>query len=119
MSGVKKKIYKKIGKETHEFEVEGSNLFDVMMESQNLSFPDVEKCGLCGSDNLKLGAHIAKNKFKYVTIKCNKCWGSLNFGQQTEKPDIFYLVTKKDDSGNPLKKDGAFQYDWKAYEKPQ
>jgi hypothetical protein len=119
MAGVKKTIVKTIGKEKHVFQVEGANLFEVMMEGQNLSFPDVEKCGLCGSDNLKLGAHTAKNKFKYVTIKCNSCYGSLNFGQQTEKPDIFYLVTKKDENGNPIKKNGAIQYDWKAYEKGQ
>ena len=50
-------IKKKIGKNTYTFLVEGKTLYDVLMESNKLSFEDVEKCGLCGSDNIVLGAH--------------------------------------------------------------
>ncbi len=45
-------VKKKIGKEIHSFSVEGSNLFDVVLTSRNLSFGDVHKCGKCGSDEL-------------------------------------------------------------------
>lgn len=89
-------VKKKIGKEVHSFSVEGENLFDVVMTSRNLSFNDVDKCGCCGSDDLVLGAHIAKNKFKYVTIKCKKCKASVNFGQQQENPEIFYITTRSE-----------------------
>jgi hypothetical protein len=43
----------------------------------------------------------------------------VNFGQQTENPNIFYLTTKTGTDGKALKVDGKIQYDWKAYEKPQ
>lgn len=89
-------VKKKIGKDVHQFQVEGENLFDVVMTSKNLSFYDVDKCGCCGSDDLALGAHIAKNKFKYVTIKCKKCKASVNFGQQQENPEIFYITTREE-----------------------
>lgn len=91
-------VKKKIGKETHQFSVEGENLHDVVMTSKNLSFYDVDKCGCCGSDDLMLSAHVAKNKFKYVTIKCKnpKCKASVNFGQQQENPEIFYITTREE-----------------------
>ena len=108
-------IKKKIGKETHQFSIEGSDLFDVIKTSKNLSFGDVEKCR-CGHDDLTLGAHLAKNKFKYVTIKCKKCKSYVNFGQQQEKPDIFYLRTReeKDANGNVRK-----VLDWQDANTPQ
>lgn len=100
-------VKKKIGTEIHSFSVEGENLFDVMITSQNLSFHDVDKCGLCGSVHLTLGAHVAKNKFKYVTVKCKSCKASVNFGQQMENPEVFYLATKKEGDKKVL--------DWKAF----
>ena len=95
-------IKKKIGKETHSFSVEGENLHDVVMTSRNLSFSDVDNCGCCGSDELMLGAHVAKNKFKYVTIKCKKCKASVNFGHQQENPEIFYITTRDEDGKKVL-----------------
>ena len=100
-------LKKKIGKETHQFSVEGENLFDVVMTSKNLSFYDVDKCGCCQSDDLSLGAHIAKNKFKYVTIKCKKCKASVNFGQQQENPEVFYITTRQEGEKKVL--------DWKPF----
>ena len=103
------KIEKKIGKRTYEFTVEGENLHEAVMESKKLSFYDVHKCGCCGSDDLILDAHIAKNKFRYTTIKCNKCRASVNFGQQQEDDSIFYLKTR-------LKADGqGKEIDWTPY----
>ena len=98
-------IKKQIGKTAYTFVVEGKNLHEVVMESKKLSFYDVYKCGLCGDENLSLSAHVAKGKFKYTEIRCNKCKASLTFGQTQEDPDTFYL----------RRVDG--QYDWKAFEK--
>ena len=89
-------LKKKIGKETHSFSVEGDNFHDVVMTSKNLSFNDVDKCGKCGHDDLALTAHVAKNKFKYTVVKCKKCKAYLNFGQQQENPEVYYLRTKDD-----------------------
>lgn len=104
-------IKKRIGKETHSFSVDGDNLYDVMMTSQNLSFGDVEKCGCCGSDNLSFGAHFAQKKFKYVTIKCKSCRASVNLGQQQEKPEIFYVTTREEN--------GKKVMDWQPFVAPE
>lgn len=108
MGNFKMKIEKKVGKRNYEFTVEGENLHEAVMESKKLSFYDVHKCGCCGSDDLALDAHVAKGKFKYTTIKCNKCRASVNFGQQQEDSNIFYLRTrdKVDGTGKEI--------DWNA-----
>jgi len=111
-----KVINKKIGKEKHTFMVEGENFMDVMQQAQKLSFPDIYRCDLCGSEDLVLGYHKAQNKFDYITIRCKNCRASLNFGQQSEDKDTFYLRTKKDGSGNPVKNDKGFPvYDWQEF----
>lgn len=104
MGNFKMKIERKVGKRTYEFTVEGENLHEAVMESKKLSFYDVHKCGCCGSDDLVLDAHVAKGKFKYTTVKCNKCKASVNFGQQQEDSNIFYLRTrdKSDGSGKEV-----------------
>lgn len=104
MGNFKMKIERKVGKRTYEFTVEGENLHEAVMESKKLSFYDVHKCGCCGSDDLVLDAHVAKGKFKYTTVKCNKCKASVNFGQQQEDSNIFYLRTrdKSDGSGKEI-----------------
>jgi DNA-directed RNA polymerase subunit RPC12/RpoP len=113
-----KVIKKKIGKEAHTFMVEGENFLEVMQQAQKLSFPDVYKCGNCGSDNLVLGYHKAQGKYDYITIRCRECRSSLNFGQQSEDKDTFYLKTKKDDSGQMIKDDKGFPiYDWQQFSK--
>lgn len=109
MGVFKMKIEKKIGKRTYEFTVEGANLFEAVIESKKLSFNDVYSCGLCKSDDLVLDAHTAKNKFDYTTVKCNKCRASINFGQQMENKDIFYLKTRTSADGI------AKELDWVAF----
>ena len=86
-------IKKQIGKNPYTFVVEGKNLFEMVMESQKLSFPDVEKCGICGSNEIFLHARLAgeKNQFKYTEIRCKKCKAQLQFGQTQEDPNVFYL----------------------------
>lgn len=109
MGNLKMKIEKRVGKRTYEFVVEGSNLHEAVMESKKLSFYDVYKCGICSSDDLELDAHVAQKKFKYTTLKCNSCKASVNFGQQQENPDIFYLRTRNkfDGSGKEMEWNAA------------
>ena len=99
-------IKKKIGNTVYPFTVEGKNLHEVVMEAKKLSFYDIHKCGLCGSENLILSAHVAQGKYKYTEIKCLDCKGQLTFGQTQEDPDIFYLRKDKQTK----------KYDWKKYE---
>lgn len=106
-------VKKKIGKETHQFMVEGKDLHEVVMESKKLSFNDVFRCGLCDSPNLELSAHVTEGDgFEYTYIKCTSCKATLNFGQQKKKDDIYYLRTT-DITQGPYK--GQKAYDWKPY----
>lgn len=99
-------IRKQIGKTSYTFLVEGKNLWDLVMESEKLSFQDVSKCGLCDSDYLYLTAYETKDDgYKYVKIVCAKCKASLTFGQPKKNPDTFYL--RKTEEG---------KLDWKKYE---
>lgn len=98
-------LKKTIGKTNYTFVVQGKNLFDVVMESQKLSFGDVQKCGVCGKDSLVLSAHKAQDKFKYVEIRCLSCKAQINFGQKQEDPDTFYLRKTEDK-----------KFDWKKFE---
>jgi hypothetical protein len=106
-------IKKQIGKRVFHFEVEGANLYEVLMEKNKLSFPDrVAACGLCGSENLDLMARLAKNEkgkevYKYVYIKCIECSGELTFGQRQDDNQVFFL----------RKENGQFA--WKPVEKKQ
>jgi len=108
-------VKKKIGKETYQFSVEGNNFHEVVLAAKNMSFNDVKECGCCQSDDLELTAHVAKGKFKYTLIKCKKCKAYLNFGQQQENPEIYYLRTKeeKTSEGKTFKK-----LDWKEASTP-
>ncbi len=117
---MKKSITKIIGKEKHVFQFEGDDFFEVVMESQNLSFPDVHRCGLCKSENLKLGAHIAQGKHKYVHITCMDCKGYVNFGKQQENPNVYFLRLKKDDKGNTLRdENGRSTVDWQKFSREE
>ena len=99
-------IRKQIGNKTYTFLVEGNTLWDVVMESEKLSFQDVQKCGLCGNEHLYLTAYKTKDDgYKYVKVVCAGCKASLTFGQPKSNPDTFYL--RKTDDG---------KLDWKKYE---
>lgn len=118
MGDITKIIKKRIGKEEHTFMVTGADFHDVIMKAQKLSFPDVHKCGCCGSDNLALGGHITKvKKHRYATVSCRNCRAQLNFGQQQEDKEVFYLRQKKGPDGKALKDaNGYLIYDWTPYD---
>lgn len=88
-------VTKRIGKKDFTFQVEGENLFDLVQESQKLSFYDIPMCGICGSDLLYLRSHIAQKKYKYVTCCCAACKAQLTFGHQTEEPNTYYVRKDK------------------------
>lgn len=96
---------KKVGKEVYTFIHEGKNLYECVMESQKLSFGNIDKCDLCGSENLILNARLAQKKFKYVEVKCLSCKGALVFGSMTEDPNTYYLRKNKETK----------RYDWQEY----
>jgi len=101
---MKYNITKQIGKNAHHFQVEGENFHEAVMEAQKLSFRDVEKCGLCESDNLYLSAYVTKeDKYEYVKIVCAACRASLTFGKSKDKKDTYFL--RRNDRG----------LDWQEY----
>ncbi len=111
MGVIRQAVSKKFGKKVYNFTVEGENFFDVVFNSKKLSFGDVEKCGLCQSDNLELSAHIAEDQYNYVCVKCIACKGTLNFGQQKKNKDIWYLTTREEGENDKKIK----VLDWKPF----
>ena len=91
-------LNKRIGKDVIPFEVSGETLYDVVTQSQKLSFPDVPTCGCCGSDNLFLESHLAQGTYKYVSVKCKKCKASVTFGQKKDDNTTYFLRRKDDGS---------------------
>jgi len=89
-------IKKKIGNTVHTFVVEGKNLFELVEESQKLSFTNVDKCGRCGYSDLALTSHVAQGKYKYVEIRCNHCRAQVVFGRREDNPEVFFLRRDKD-----------------------
>ncbi len=101
-------IKKVIGITNYTFVFTGRNLYEVITESQKLSFSDIHECGKCGSADLFLETHKAQNKYEYTTVKCKGCRASLTFGQKKEDPDVFYL-----------RRNEAKEFDWKEYAKEE
>lgn len=103
---MKMTVKKQIGNKEYEFSFEGTNLHEVVLESEKLSFPSVFKCGLCESEALSLKAYTTQQGYEYTKIVCHKCGASVTFGQRRDNKDQFFL--RKDDNG---------RLDWQ--EKPQ
>jgi hypothetical protein len=97
---IRMSVVKVIGQSRHTFTLEGQNLWEVIMASQHLSFPDVKVCGKCNSDRLSMRAYeTTEKKFQYVKIECGKCHAQVTFGK-AQKDGAFFL--RKDDQGLPL-----------------
>jgi len=90
-------IKKIIGQTVYPFTVSGKNLHECVMESQKLSFPHILECGICGSDDLYLSAHVAEG-YKYTEVRCNKCRAELTFGLRKDDPDVSFF--RKNDDGS-------------------
>lgn len=98
-------IIKQIGRRKYTFTVNGKNFHEVLMNGQNLSFDDIEKCGLCQSDNLILQARITpEDNYEYAEVKCKQCKGALVFGKMKKSPDTYFL--RRNDDG---------KFDWKEF----
>jgi hypothetical protein len=101
-------VKKQMGKNTYTFMLSAPTFHEVVIESTKLSFGDVEKCGLCSSNDLYLHGHVTKeDNFEYAYVRCRQCAGTLNFGKQKKDTSVVYLRTKED--GKTL--------DWMKYEK--
>jgi hypothetical protein len=98
-------ITKRLGRRQFHFTVTGANFHEVVAEYDRLSFPDVPKCALCGSDNLDLSAREAQGKFKYTSLKCLDCRGDVTFGKRADDDKTVFL--RKNDAGG---------LDWRLYE---
>lgn len=86
-------IRKIIGQQAYTFSFEGEDLFDVVMESQQLGFRDVLCCGLCKSKALYLRAYVTeKDKYEYVKVCCGNpaCRAQATFGK-AKKDGAFFL----------------------------
>ena len=104
-------IVKKVmlGKNALTMMVSGEDFHDTALESANLSFGDIDKCGICGSDDLTLGAHkTPKDSYVYAYVRCKKCRATLNFGEQ-KKASVVYYRTKAG-------ADGKKELDWMKFE---
>ena len=74
------------------------------MLSQKVSIYDLEKCGLCDSNFLRLYAYITKEGgFKYNKVTCGACKGSLTLGES------------KKDHANYYRKNAEGKLDWQPY----
>ncbi len=93
---MKLNITKKIGNTNYVFQVEGANLFEVITEAQKLSFGNVIKCGVCGSDRLEIRAY--SGEFEYVKVVCMACRGQLTFGKKKNEKDVYFLRRREDHS---------------------
>lgn len=109
MSKLTLKVVKQIGSRNYEFTFEGDNLHDVVMCSKTLSFDDVRACGICGSNDLILSAHVTQEGFEYTYVLCRKCKATLNFGKKKKNENVYYLRTRM------IKKQGQIYkvYDWR------
>jgi len=112
MSEITYYIKKKIGREVHSFSVTGKNFHEAVMAAEKLSFGDVPRCGICGNDDLVLGAHVTEEGHNYTHIRCKKCRATLNFGQQKKDNTVYYvrIVDGINAQGQAVK-----VHDWKPY----
>jgi len=99
-------VKKFVGKETYTFVVSGKSLHECLTEAKKISFYQISKCGLCGSDELYLTAYTTQEEsYEYVKCICRECKASLTFGQPKKEPNTFY--PRRDDNG---------KYVWKKFE---
>lgn len=110
MAKIEMIIKKKFGKNAYTFVVSGPSFHEAVLESANLSFGDIDGCGVCSSDDLYLHAHKTKDEgFEYAYVRCKKCRATLNFGKQKKDTDVVYYTTREEGDKKVL--------DWKKFDK--
>jgi len=87
-----------------QFELEGSGQKEIFKELAMIQeiFSE-EKCGECGSTNLKFVVRNVDGN-DYYELRCNDCGAILGFGQHKKGGTLF--PKRKDDEGNYLPKRG-------------
>jgi hypothetical protein len=83
-----------------EFELEGAGQKEIFKELAIIQeiFSE-EKCGLCGSTNLRFIVRNVEGN-DYYELRCSDCGAILAFGQHKKGGTLF--PKRKDDSGNYL-----------------
>lgn len=97
------KVKYKVG-EKLEFELEGSGQKEIFKELALIQeiFGE-EKCGLCGSGNIKFVVRNVEGN-DYYELRCGDCGAILAFGQHKKGGTLF--PKRKDDDGNYLSNRG-------------
>lgn len=103
-------ITKQVGKNAYQFTFTGKDFYEVVTESQQLSFNGVRNCGICQKDNLIIKAYETKeDKYQYVKVQCIDCGATLTFGKA--KKDGAYFLRKNEQ--------GKFDWQQKAEQTEQ
>lgn len=91
-----------------EFELEGEGQKEIFKELASVQeiFGE-EKCGLCGSQNLKFVVRNVDGN-DYYELKCSDCGAVLAFGQHKKGGTLF--PRRKDDEGNWLPNKGWYKW---------
>lgn len=97
------KVKYKVGDKL-EFELEGAGQKEIFKELATIQeiFAE-EKCGLCGSSNLRFVVRNVEGN-DYYELRCNECGAILAFGQHKKGGTLF--PKRKDDEGNWLANKG-------------
>ena len=95
------------------FELEGSGQKEIFKELALIQeiFSE-EKCGLCGSTNLKFIVRNVDNN-DYFELRCNDCGAILSYGQHKKGGTLF--PKRKDEEGNYIPNKGWHK--WVAKDK--
>ena len=91
-----------LGRNVYQIGGIGESFFEALGSLKKLSFFGVEKCGICGKDNLYFDTHYGlkngKPAFEYSQIKCRDCKASATFGKKQDDPLTVFL--RKDENKN-------------------
>jgi hypothetical protein len=99
-------FYKVNDKLTFELEAEGQKeIFKELATIQEI-FSE-EKCGLCGSTNIKFVVRSVDGN-DYYELRCNDCGAVLAFGQHKKGGTLF--PKRKDDDGNYMPNKGWHKF---------
>lgn len=90
------------------FELEGEGQKEIFKELATIQeiFSE-EKCGLCGSTNIKFVVRSVDGN-DYYELRCNDCGAVLAFGQHKKGGTLF--PKRKDDDGNYMSNRGWHKF---------
>jgi hypothetical protein len=95
------------------FEIEGASpkaLFEQIALVQDV-FEAEDKCGQCGSSNIRFRLRNVKTQAKdarYFELRCMDCWAQFDYGQSQDTVNLF--PKRRDDNGNVIGVRGWYKY---------